>query len=118
MAAFLMEVALVETTEADRTAGRPVGAATLSEVVFQAVIPATEVAVPILMDQVADGHNMMDTGTAEDPILAAVAALEAEGAQVAPETQGDVTVREEMSQMRVMTADAGEVVPTPASRRS
>ena len=108
----------METTEAGQTAGRPVAAATLPEVAFPAEIPVTEVAVPIPMDQAVDSHKMMDTGTTEDPILAAVAALEAEGAQVAPETQGDLTVREEMSQMIVMTADAGEVVPTPASRRS
>ena len=117
MAASLAEEALVETTEAGQTAGRPVAAATLPEVAFPAEIPVTEAAVPILMDQVVDG-KMMDTGTTEDPILAAVAALEAEGAQVAPETQGDLTVREEISQMRVMTVDVGEVVPTPASRRS
>ena len=109
---------MVETTEADRTAGRPVVAATLPEVAFPAGIPVMEVAVTIPMDQVVDGHKMMDTGTTEDPILAAVAALEAEGARVAPETQGDLTVREEMSRTRVMTADVGEVVPTPASRRS
>ena len=113
-----MEVALAEMTEADRTAGRPVGAVTLPEVVFQAVIPVTEVAVPIPMDQVVDGHKMMDTGTTEDPILAAVAALVAEGARVAPETQGDLTVREEMSRTRVMTADVGEAVATTASWRS
>ena len=109
---------MVETTEADQTAGRPVAAATLPEVAFPAEIPVTEAAVPIPMDQAVDGHKMMDTGTAEDPILAAVAALEAEGARVAPETQGDLTVREEMSRTEVMTVDVGEVVPTPASRRS
>ena len=108
----------METTEVDRTAGRPVAAVTLPEVAFPAEIPVTEAAVPIPMDQVVDGHQMVDTGTAEDPILAAVAAQEAEGARVAPETQGDLTVREEMSRTRVMTADVGEVVPTPASWRS
>ena len=106
----------METTEADRTAGCPVAAATLPEVAFPAEIPVTEAAVPILMDQVVDG-KMMDTGTTEDPILAAVAALEAEGAQVAPETQGDLTVRE-MSRMKVMMADVGEVVAVTALWRS
>ena len=118
MAASLAEVASVETTEAGQTAGRLAAVATLPEVAFPAEIPVTEAAVPIPMDQVVDGHKMMDTGTTEDPILAAVAALEAEGARVAPETQGDLTVREEMSRTRVTTADVGEVVPTPASRRS
>ena len=118
MAASLAEVASVETTEAGQTAGRPVAAATLLEVAFPAGIPVMEVAVTIPMDQAVGGHNMMETGTAEDPILAVVAAPEAEGAQVAPETRGDLTVREEMSRTRVMAADVGEVVPTPASRRS
>ena len=113
-----MEVALAEMTEADRTAGRPVEAVTLPEVAFQAEIPVTEVAVPIPMDQVVDGHKMMDTGTTEDPVLAAVVVLEAEGAQVAPEAQGDLAVREEIPQMRVMTVDVEEVAPTLASRRS
>ena len=109
-----MEVALAETTEADRTAGRPVGAATLSDVVFQAVIPATEVAIPILMDQVADGHQMMDAGATEDPVLAAVVVPE-----VAPKAQGALTAREkEIPRMRVMTVDVEEVAPTPPSRRS
>ena len=117
MAASLAEVASVETTEAGQTAGLPVVAATLLEVAFPAGIPVLEVADTIPMDQVVDG-KMVDTGTTEDSILAAVAALEAEGAQVAPETQGDLTVREEMPRMIVMTADVGEVVPTPASRRS
>ena len=114
MAASLAEVASVETTEAGQTAGRLAAVATLPEEAFQAGIPVTEVAVPILMDQVVDGHKMMDTGTTEGLILAAVVALEAEGAQVAPETQGDLTVREEIPQMRVMTVDVGEVVPTLA----
>ena len=62
---------------------------------------------------------MMDVGlTAGDPILAAVAALEAEGAQVAPETLGDLMVREEVTRMRVMTVGEEVAAPVPASRKS
>ena len=117
MAASLAEEALAETTEAGQTAGRPVAAATLPEVAFPAGIPVMEVAVTIPMDQAVDGHQMVDTGTAEDPILAAVAAPEAEGARVAPETQGDLTVRE-MARMTVMMADVGEAVAVTALWRS
>ena len=117
MAASLAEEALVETTEAGQTAGRPVAAATLPEVAFPAGIPVMEVAVTIPMDQAVDGHKMMETGTAEDLILAAVAALEAEGARVAPETQGDLTVRE-MSRTKVMMAGVGEAVAVTALWRS
>ena len=113
MAAFLMEVALVETTEADRTAGRPVGAATLPEVVFQVVIPVMEMAIPVLMDQVVEGHQMMGAGATEDPVRAAVVVPE-----VAPEAQGALTARgTEIPRMRVMMVDVEEVVPTPQSRR-
>ena len=117
MAASLAEVASVETTEAGQTAGRPAAAATLLEVAFPAGIPVMEVAVAIPMDQAVAGHQMMETGTAEDPIHAVVAAPEAEGARVAPETQGDLTVRE-MSRMKVMMADVGEVVAVTALWRS
>ena len=109
-----MEVALAEMTEADRTAGRPVGAATLPEAVFQVVIPVTEVAIPILTDQVVEGHQMMGAGATEDPVRAAVVVPE-----VAPEAQGALTAREkEIPRMRVMMADVEEVAPTPPSRRS
>ena len=116
MAASLAEVASVETTEAGQTAGRLAAVATLLEVAFLAGIPVMEV-VAIPMDQAVAGHQMMETGTAEDPIHAVVAAPEAEGARVAPETQGDLTVRE-MSRMKVMMADVGEVVAVTALWRS
>ena len=74
----------METTEADRTAGRPVAAATLPEVAFPAGIPVTEVAVTIPMDQAAGGHRMADTETAEDPSLAAVVAQEVDGGSGGP----------------------------------
>ena len=109
-----MEVALVETTEVDRTAGRPVVAATLPEVAFQVVIPVTEMAIPILMDQVVEGHQTTGAGATEDPVRTAVVVPE-----VAPKAQGALTAREkEIPQMRVMTVDVEEVVPTLASRRS
>ena len=107
----------METTGAGQTAGLPVVAATLLEEAFLAGIPVMEAAVAVPMDQAVVGHQMMDTGTAEDPIHAVVAAPEAEGARVAPETQGDLTVRE-MSRMKVMMADVGEVVAVTALWRS
>ena len=117
MAASLAEVASVETTEAGQTVGRLAAVVTLLEVAFPAGIPVTEVAVAIPMDQAVAGHQMTETGTAEDHIHAVVVAPEAEGARVAPETQGDLTVRE-MSRMTVMMAGVGEFVAVTALWRS
>ena len=115
-----MEVTLAEMMEADQTAGRLVGAASRPEVVFRAVLPVAEVAVPVLMDRAADGHTMVEMGTTEDPVLAAVVVPEAEGAQVAPEAQGDLAAREEEEAplMRVMTMDGEVAASAPTSRRS
>ena len=104
-------------TEVGQTAGRLAAVVTLLEVAFPAGIPVTEVAVVILMDQAEDGHRMMEMETAEDHLHAVVVALGAEGALLAPETRGDLTVRE-MSRMEVTMADVGEVVAVTALRRS
>ena len=117
MAASLAEEALVETMEAGRTDGRQAVVVFLTEAAFPAGIPVMEVAVAIPTDQAVDGHKMMETGTAEDPILAVVAAPEAEGARVAPETQGDLTVRE-MSRTKATMADVGKAVAVTALWRS
>ena len=117
MAASLAEVASVETTEAGQTAGRLAAVAFLIEAAFLVGIPVTEVAVAILTDQAAAGHQMMETGTAEDNLHAVVAVPEVEGALLAPETQGDLTVRE-MARMTVTMADVGEVVAVTALWRS
>ena len=102
-----------------RTAGHQVAVVILQEAATPAGTPVMGVAVTTLMDQVVDGHQTMDVGlTAGDPTLAAVAALEAEGAQVALGTLGDLMVREGVTRTRVTTADVGEVALTPVSRRS
>ena len=116
MAASLAAVASVEMTEADQTAGRLAAVVTPQEVAFPAGIPVMAVAIP--MDQTEDGHLVMEMDTVADGHThALVAALEAEGALLAPETQGDPTVRE-MSRMKVMMADVGEVVAVTALWRS
>ena len=115
-----MEVTLAEMMEADQTAGRLVEAASRPEAVFRAVHLVVAVAAPVPTDRVAEGHTMVEMGTTEDPVLAAVVVPEAEGAQVAPEAQGDLAAREEeeVPRMRVMTVDGEEVASAPASRRS
>ena len=115
-----MEVTLAEMMEADQTAGRLVGAASRPEVVFRAVHLVMAVAAPVPTDRVAEGHTMVEMGMTEDPVLAAVVVLEAEGAQVAPEAQVDQAVREEEEAplMRVMTVDGEVAASTPTSQRS
>ena len=109
-----MAVTSAEMTGADQTVGRRAGAASRPEVVSLAVILVTEVAVPILMDQVADGHQMMDAGATEDPVLAAVVVPE-----VALKAQGDLTAREkEVIPMRVTTVDGEAAASKPTSQRS
>ena len=106
----------VEMTEVDRIAGRRAVVDTLEEVDFLAGIPVMVVAIP--MDQTEDGHPVMEMDTvADDHTHGLVAAPEAEGALLAPETRGDPTVRE-MSRMKVTMADVGEVVAVTASMSS
>ena len=102
---------MAEMMEADQTAGRLVEAASRPEAVFRAVHLVVAVAAPVPTDRVAEGHTMVEMGTTEDPVLAAVVVLEA---------QVDLAVREEeeMPLMRVTTVDGEVVASTPTSQRS
>ena len=107
-------MALVEMMEVDRIAGHRAVVDFLEEVDFPVGIPVMAVAVPM-----EDGHLVMETGmTAGDHTHALVAALEAEGALLAPEIQGDPAIRE-ISRMKVTMAGVDlEVVAVTDSMSS